>query len=740
MSRLKNILKSPLFYIILVAISIAIIVVVHNELKFWEVLTLISAFIIAFIEILSSQKKKEIREIRKFELLHNAMTEEMKNILDDDSSTKKHLYILSFTPAFGNISAPKLYENTKDDKKTYKYLLENIVTKKKEVDVKIICYDKNKRFEYHKNWAEILAKDNENEQARKIKTWEEQAIKIIELVREKCGFSSVMEVDHMHPILFFSSDNILIQYSIRMNPESKSSEVSGTMLHNESKINFFYQAFKEYKEYYRPGKVVELYESYFKKEDKYIKAADYVKRVLDGKAAEKELDISKINILLAYGGGKDSTMVLTFLKYVQELFLKDSKRPFKLHILVHIHPGMRENVFQNIHNVFKKLELDKDSNVKITFQTKDLLFEKTDIEQFINSDFDASKISMPDNIKKAFRREVLLLGHLSKGLGRQTFCYTCNIDMIMSIINYTSHAQEKIDFIVTGDSKDEQRDYTKWLNSIFSFISKNPVDIGDGNYDTKFFFRDFTKLQNTFSRDYLGIGSQKPDKSKRIINYPELFDIHKYIKFSILTNFKELLEKELDFSFHENSFNFSETDCFYPAIMAHLAGLRGDNYTAHLKLHIDHVAEIMKQKGFSPDLIKKGRDSFDNNKIDKIKKFLLTQFDIDDSKLTALVYSPFLDDGKRLDSFLKEHSIDLKSSSVINYIKKGNISNGDEKSNIDAFIEKWIGLSHKDIKRIMDYSEKSNPPELLEIIAKKDPYINENVITEDNKIITISGR
>lgn len=743
MNKLKNILKSPFLYVLLftlVVISITIDLNTGKDLRFSDIL----ALLLTAVGILVSLKKAEVQDIASFKALHNAMTKEMKKILDDKSDENKHLHILSFTPAFGNISTPELYETNdkKKSKMTYKYLLEKII--EDEVDVKIVCYNKNKRLEYHKDWANIIAKEDRKKQDDYIKKWERQAKDIIAIVRNKKGFDSVMEVNHLHPILFFSSDDILIQYMIRKDSEKGSSDVSGTILNQKNKINFFKKSFEEY---YHPSKVIQLYENYFRNEPEYIDAAEKVKRELDGYAANKGLEINDIDILLAYGGGKDSTMVLTFLKYVQDLFLKNSKSTFMLHIIVHVHPGMRESVLRNIHNVLLKLELNKDSNVKITFKSKN---SSIDVKQFLNDSFDSGKVSISENIKNEFKRELLLLGHLSKGLGRHTFCYTCNIDMIMSIINYTLEFDQsrKIDLIVTGDSKKEQYMYTKWLNPIFNFISnnKNSEVIGLGNYKTELFFRDFTNLRNTFN-NYLGNENQKINEYRNVESFPKIFNIHNHIKFSISTSFKGLLQDELGFLFNEDSFNFSETDCFYPAIMAHLAALKGGkNYAKNLQLHIEHVSEIMREKGFPTDLIEHGKKSYEpyskyinSYKYKNIEKFLIDNFGIDSRKMEALIYSPFLDNGKGLQSFLEQHEInDLDGTTIINYIKikEGTTYSKDEIVKIEEFIREWIGLDRKDIERIMNCPEKPN--DLLEIIAKNDPYVKNVVI--DNETIVVSGR
>jgi len=319
----------------------------------------------------------------------------------------------------------------------------------------------------------------------------------------------------------------------------------------------------------------------------------------------------------------------------------------------------------------------------------------------------------------------------------------------MSIIDYTLD-KGNIDFIVTGDSKQELEYYTGWINQIFSFINKKNMDIKQGNYNTASFFRDFIKLQNYF-KNYLGIGNKKIDNSKKIIKYPVLFNIHENIDFSI-SSFGDLLREGLGFSFHGDSFNFSETDCFYPAVMALMAYLRGGN--DYLNYHVEHVIEIMEEKDFPNELIDEARYHYNqdisNAKQHDIKQFLLNKIGIDEKKLKSLIYSPFLDNGNRLQHFLNKNNINLKSISIIKYIKKGNTSifnpitklitsNGDEEKKIETFINEWIGLPCEDIRKIMNYSSEPRDTKLLEVIAKNDPYVK-NIDIGNGETITISGR
>jgi len=697
---------------------------IKDILSFTATVLSIYYAIVIYIKSTKDKKQYDARQIYDFTKLHNIMTDEMKRIVESKNYEEGHLYIISFTPAFGNISTPQLYEN-------YSNLLDRIAREKRNVDIKIICLDEKKRCEYHEKWAAVkFATDVERR--KNTDDWEKQALDIIESIRRKRSYNSVIEVGHIHPVLFFSTNKMLIQYAIKLPSENETvSKVMGTILPQGDGKDFFNHAFKEYSDVYLPVGIAELYEGYFKEFDgnSYITAADKVKRALDGKTVKNQ-SIGDVNILLAYGGGKDSTMSLIFLKYVQSLFLKDTNKTFKLHILTHIHPGMRKTVFENIKIVFNKLRLYDDKDVHITFQTKNALFNQEDVNRFFRSN---NGITIPRNVKEEFRREMLLFGHLSKGLGRYTFCYTCNIDMIMSIITNVLKPDNNIHFIVTGDSKEEKGLYTTWLNEIFSFVEGKEVDIRQG--DTASFCKHFVDLQKTFNEKYLGILNQSAGK---ITIMPELFDITEYVNFSLDKLIKEFLEIKMGFKFESDSFNFSETDCFYPAIMAYTASLRGGlNKDEHIKRHLEHVKKIMREKGFHSEFIDKASNV--GIKYSEVKPFLEHEIGISDKQIKTLVESPFLDDGKNLQSFLNRNIQTFNASDIIGFIR-GTSYDVSKKDDIETFIREWVGLECRDIITIMKYSEDSNEKtELLEKIARYDPYNDYNCIINGVKTV-ISGR
>jgi len=705
-----------------------------------------------------NKKWKEFHEIDGFVKLHNEMTSEMKKILDYVGDEKKHLHILSFTPAFGNISAPELYDVEREGSHggsdgsnvgTYKYLLEKIVEKGNyNVDVRVICYNALKRHEYHSYWAEVIEEEAAKRQ-KLIDKWESQALHIINIVRREWGDDAVEEVDHMHPILFFSTDDILLQYAIRNDANMKKSVVSGIKLEQKNKVKFFNLSFGEF--YNKPSDVCALCDGYLGVGSLFAQSARAVMKILDGEAVERKREVNDLDVLLAYGGGKDSTLVLLFLKYVQELFLRKSRSPFKLHILVHVHPGMGRSVLENIYNVFRKLGLDTDTYVDIAFKSKGM---NLDVKKFMNEYFDSGTVLLNSMIKSVFRREVLLLGHLSRGLGRHTFCYTCNLDMVRTIIDYTYDKNGEIDFVVSGDSAGEQESHVRWLNTVFSFINKKTIDIKDRSYGTESFFKDFIKLHNLFE-SCLGVSAKRRDADKQIGVYPELFKIYKYVDLTLSPEFISLLDRGLEFKFHEESFNFSETDCFYPAVMALMAEMRGeDDCARYLKAHINHVSEIMDSKRFPLHLTDAAKSKYNPNIEDdwkkKIMRYLSDMLDIDEKKLKAVVYSPFIEGGRRLQDFLDANGINLKKNIVIGYIKNENTSlvdyikgritvSDDDGKKIEKFLDEWIGLSRDDVKKILNSYKHAEEYELLEKIASGDPYVKD-VDVGGGKKIKISGR
>ena len=726
---LKSVMARPVLYfnvVILILLSIYIVSLpsVEAVISFLFSGAFIFSFAIGvgssiFAEcgIKSGEREKRAHVINDFVQLHKKMTDEMSRILNDKNTTNEHLYIISFTPAFGNISEPALYVN-------YRKLLEDIVKNNdRKVDVKIICYDENKRLEYHKYWAKIKkGKEDTNENIdEKISRWEREAVDVITLVRDNCGDNAVIAVDHIHPILFFSSSNIIMQYMIK-NPDKDSTEMKSEVFGSiyPSHVNgkdFFNQAFKQYQKTHIKGNVTFLFEKHLKDQNvknKYITAAHSIKNKLtqnkDGKLLVNN------NVLLAYGGGKDSTLALLFVRLAQEFSMQITKKPFKLHIVVHVHPGMREDVFDNIDKVFNALGLyDDKENVVINYQTKNVTMENI-------------KNEIPKEVKDKFRREILLLGHMSKGLGRSTFCYTCNMDMIMAIISYIYGSKDKIDYIITGDSRAEKKSYSEWLGNIFSYAKGRPVNISD--YEPKTFMRDFIKLTNMFQTEY-GLGGEKINENRFLVTYPELFsDIHKDLH-DVLKDFREMLQS-IGFSMTGISSSFSETDCYYPRIMAHMAGLRGgeEHYSEYLKAYLKHPLNFMKTKGFDDESINNAEGLFqDNSTRIEIEDFVEKKLDITPLQLESLVYSPFLEDGVRLDDFLaakKEHH--LNSADIICFVKGDTNAFDDIKiKDIKDFLIKYIGITNfEDLKTIMKYCE--NPDENSALLAKiskcGDPYVN----------------
>lgn len=182
-----------------------------------------------------------------FDKLMRNMISEMKRLFEitkRDEIDSEYLITLSYTPAFGNISHPPLFEDEeKKGKDTYRYYLTNIISKG--IKVKLICCNKTKRLEFYTYWSKIKS-DDETKQRELINKWEEQATKIIEQIKVKFGPKSVKEVDELHPIFVFTNKRVAFQYTIKANPADQRNEVRVIKIVNPDTVKYIHDALQVY--------------------------------------------------------------------------------------------------------------------------------------------------------------------------------------------------------------------------------------------------------------------------------------------------------------------------------------------------------------------------------------------------------------------------------------------------------------------------------------------------------------
>jgi len=672
--------------------------------------TTVICFAIILSVFISIDNTRADKPIKGFKTLHNKMINEMKRLNDIPRGEieSNSLVTLSYTPAFGNISEPESFE-------LYKESLNNLI--KRGMKVTIICYNKEKREQFHLHWAKVRTeKDNTNKeltQQAEMKKWEEQASNIIKKIRDTFGYNAVREFGDIHPIFVFASTKVAFLYTMKEDTEQIKNDIVGTETRNLETIKFINESLQTY---------LTSLPSLLQKLNPLLTELDKegAKKLMDlvvGEASKRKVSVEKIDVLIAYGGGKDSTWALAFIRYVQELVRQNQLKTFTLHIVTYIHAGMVKSVIENIKSVYKNLELRETKEVKRYFTTGNGTQIK---EQEILGGKD---YRLPEECIKQSRREILLLGHLSKGLGRHTFCYTCNINMMMAIVSYVlehSGRTGRIDFVITGDSKHEKQTYRNWLEQLFLKIYPNSED----NLIVK-----ITKLKQDFNEF---IKNDKMQNGKRPVKFDELpnfLEIFEYTDYQYPQHSK--LMGEIGFKLDPDSFNFTESDCKYPAVMAYLANIRGE-----IKIHVEFIEKLMHNKNFSREMKESALNEYRLGISDKKQMDIITfcknSLTITEEQLSSMVVSPFLNKAEKLDSFLKDKRLSLDKADIIRYID-GKDESTEKREIIEDFFQKYIGLSVSDIRVI--YEQIGESDNLLTKMSSDDPYV-----TRDATGRVISGR
>lgn len=113
----------------------------------------------------------------------------------------------------------------------------------------------------------------------------------------------------------------------------------------------------------------------------------------DGKGNRQKI------VLLAYGGGKDSSYMVAYVRYIQGLILAEQGDAFRLRISTNRHAGMNDSVMENIDRVYRALHIHGDELVECLI-TDGLLIRPFD-----------RYLSMPDAVRWQNRTDALMNGH-----------------------------------------------------------------------------------------------------------------------------------------------------------------------------------------------------------------------------------------------------------------------------------------------------------------------------------------
>lgn len=211
------------------------------------------------------------------------------------------------------------------------------------------------------------------------------------------------------------------------------------------------------------------------------------------------------------------------------------------------------------------------------------------------------------------------------------------------------------------------------------------------------------------------------------------FSIYDYTSYASGAHWS-LLTDFLDFVFDEIAFNFTESDCANPALMAHLRGLRTEHvykrsYREGIAQYVDFALELMRRKHFPEHLIEEMEERYRTDVGVKSMREAATEygeaaFGLDTTQLVCMVYSPFAGRAANLHEYLAGEQRDLLPEE--DRIRA--VLAGAQDQALAARLERISGLSVTDLRALHDgalwspFQDMSAQPGLLAKVMVSDPH------------------
>lgn len=369
--------------------------------------------------------------------------------------------------------------------------------------------------------------------------------------------------------------------------------------------------------------------------------------------------LERNRVLLAYGGGKDSSYMVAYVRYIQGLLWQQYGNTFRLRISTNRHAAMNHSVMENIDRVYQALRIHKDECVECLV-TDGLL-----IRPFTRD------LPLPDAVRQQNRSDVLMNGHRFRADARSTFCNACNLSMANSFGLAADYAGG-VDMIITGDSPQEQTAYLAWARHLARLFDAAPAAQPRG-------FSGFLQTLDGVAQRYFAeiYGADQVTAAHRIMHQlardPLFFNIYQDTAYEAGAHWA-LLTDFMHFRFDDLMFSFSESDCGNPTLMAHIRGLRAEtllqrSYAEGIREYVRFALGLMVQKDFPRPLIDAMAARYQDDEAvsrqrQRAADFAQQAFGLTEQQLICMIYSPFVEQGKQLALWLTQQQLALDEQAI----------------------------------------------------------------------------
>lgn len=356
-------------------------------------------------------------------------------------------------------------------------------------------------------------------------------------------------------------------------------------------------------------------------------------------------------VMVAYGGGKDSSYVVAFVRAVQLDLARRHGRTFVLRVANMRHAGVPHAVMENIDRVYRALGMLDDPRCEL------LTVDHTQVRRF------HVDLPLPERLVRINRLDVLMNGHRAQGDGRPTFCNSCNL-AVADFYGRAAWWQGGVDIVLTGDSRREQMLYAAW---IFRLARDSGVDVDElraqgfqgllralrGIGDAYF--------QELFGPDAHALAEREVAVGDRSAQ-PEFLSVYDLVSYRVDDHW-DLVVDFLGFRFDDLAFSFTESDCANPTLMAHLRGLRaeqveGRTYEEGIGEYLEFAETMMHKKEMPQRLVDLALERYSSparvrERREVARRYALTAFGLGEEHLVTMVFSPFTDGAARLEQLLR---------------------------------------------------------------------------------------
>lgn len=432
--------------------------------------------------------------------------------------------------------------------------------------------------------------------------------------------------------------------------------------------------------------------------------------------------LSRNLVLVAFGGGKDSAYTVAFVRAMQLILYRVHGSTFRMRVATNRHAGMPRAVMENIDRAYRALGLLDDPDCEL------LLIDGDEVSRF-----DVDTPQHPAVVRRN-RLDILMTGHRTFADGRPTFCNSCNLSVANSFGLAAAYG-EGADLIITGDSTQEQRQYTRWIGQLARRLAPPGRPIPRPRRGSSGIGRVLSQLDGVAQAYFADIhGSEASEElaQRRVAaDVPQrlqFFSIYSDTHYAA-DDHLELLVDFLGFTFDEIAFSFTESDCGNPALMAHLRGLKSErlfqrSYADGMTEYVQFALELMRRKDIPPDLIDQMAQRYQGPEaITRMRQaaqdYAWDTFGLGEDELVCMVYSPFTGKGAGLEQYLsREHPALAGRLADLHALLAGEI----DEAPLAAELARISGLELSQL-RVLYSSPRPGPgTEVIDAVLAGDPH------------------